>query len=560
MDDGARPGQRAVQLLRTARRHGLLPPNRLDLGRDPATSAARRRQAAAAVGALEEAGAVFVKSGQLLSTRDDLLPPEWTGELSRLQHAVTPVAWADVRAVVEGELGTTLGDVFRTFDPEPVAAASIAQVHRAVLHDGSVVAVKVQRPEVRALVQRDVDLLRRLGEQVVRWSAEARRLRMDEVVSQYADELVRQVDLSIEVRNLRSLAAGQRDPGRPGRVRYPEVFPRWCTVRVITMEFIEGESLADVAARRAATSPDSARGAGGTERSAVSDALRLLARSFVTRLVLDGKYHADLHPGNVLVQPDGSPAVVDFGAVGVLDREARESLLELLVAYLQSDPQRMADVLLTAAPVEDPVVERRFRAGLSRFNVQEMGAGAVVDSSMVYGVVLLLRTHGIAVPPDLVAAARALATLQGTVQALSPEVDLLAEFRAVAAERPDVLLTGAGVRDRVAVEVLSALPGLRRLPRRLDRIGRSLESAEVTVRVALTDQDRRRLAGGLRRGSALVLATLTGLLGLQQLTTPVPADDRGAVLAPTTAGWILLLVCSLALLVLLDRAADRRRR
>ncbi|XNN89471.1 ABC1 kinase family protein [Curtobacterium flaccumfaciens] len=218
-------GRRFTELLSIARRHHLVPFRRLDFSHDPATAELRRDQAEHLRRALEEAGGGFVKMGQLLSTRDDLLPEEWTEGLAHLQRNVTAAPADEVRALLEQELGAPVDQVFATFDPVPVAAASIAQVHRARLPDGTAVAVKVQRPGIDAAVRRDVDIALRVVRFMARWSTEARQVGVQDIAGQYADDLIRQVDFVSELPQPHGAASGPGPQRATGRGPVPGSLP-----------------------------------------------------------------------------------------------------------------------------------------------------------------------------------------------------------------------------------------------------------------------------------------------------------------------------------------------
>ena len=259
------------QIWGLARRHGLLPFRKLDFSYDPATADLRARQARGLREALEEAGGGFIKAGQLLSTRDDILPAEWVRELSRLQKEVNPAPAAQIEELLERELGERRGR-FATFDVEPLAAASIAQVHRATLDDGTVVAVKVQRPGIRALLDCDIDIMLRLAGWATRRIKQARQFGALDIAKQYAQDLRNQADFAREASNLESLAQSARSAR--DEVRIPRFFPDLSTDRVLTMEFIDGETI--TALRRE----------GQTDE--IEDALRTVLRSFLRQLVIDG--------------------------------------------------------------------------------------------------------------------------------------------------------------------------------------------------------------------------------------------------------------------------------
>lgn len=300
------------QIWGLARRHGLLPLRRLDFTYDPATADVRARQARGLREALEEAGGGFIKAGQLLSTRDDLLPVEWVRELSRLQKAVAPAPADQIEELLERELGERRSR-FATFDVERLAAASIAQVHRATLDDGTVVAVKVQRPGIRALLDCDIDIMLRLAGWATRRVRQARQVGALDIAKQYADDLRNQADFAREAGNLETLARSART-ARDG-VRIPQLHADLSTGRILTMEFVEGDTITAL------------RSEGRTD--AIDDALRIVLRSFLRQLVIDGVFHADLHPGNVIITPDGSPrsstSAPSGGSTGTCVRPCRTS-------------------------------------------------------------------------------------------------------------------------------------------------------------------------------------------------------------------------------------------
>ncbi|WP_144758340.1 AarF/ABC1/UbiB kinase family protein [Curtobacterium sp. 9128] len=516
--------RRFTELLSIARRHGLLPFRRLDFTHDPATSDLRRSQADHLRRALEEAGGGFVKMGQLLSTRDDLLPEEWTEGLAHLQRSVTPADPAAVAELLAAELHAPVAEVFPSFDPTPVAAASIAQVHRARLPDGTAVAVKVQRPGIDDAVRRDVDIALRVVRFLARTSVEARQVGVADVAQQYADDLLRQVDFRTELRNLETLSAAQQRSARPDEVRFPAAHPELSGQRVLVMEFLEGDTLSAVRASRADRDLD--------------EPMRAILRAFLRQVVFDGIYHGDLHPGNVLLLPDGRPALIDFGSVGRLDPTLRETVQELVAAYIQNDTSRIADAVLRMAPVRRAEDEPDFRRDIARFVADELGPGARIGVETVDDAVEVFGRYRLKPPPDFIAAARALAIFEGTLRTLLPSFDLLDESRNLAREQIRDQLRPSVLRDVAARELFGLVSTIRRLPRRVDRISEAIEQNKLSVNIRLlADQrDRRTVSGMIRRILLVLLGSGAGILAIVYLTAPARPT---AVLSTGAAGGLL---------------------
>jgi ubiquinone biosynthesis protein len=280
---------------------------------------------------LEECGGIFVKLGQVLSTRPDLLPAGVIGELTGLQDNVAAVPRAEIEAILAAELGAPAEVVFAWFDPAPLAAASIAQAHRARLASGEEVVVKVQRPGIRALVERDLGILLKLTRTLEARASWARNYRLADMASGFAEALREELDFRIEARNIAAVAGTTT-------LRVPAVHAALSTSRVLVMEWLDG-----VSARNAGVLLER----NGADRAMLA---RTLLACILRQVMLEGTFHADPHPGNVLILKDSQQlALIDFGSVGRLDPLQQAGLRRLLMAVARRNPGELHDALLDLA-------------------------------------------------------------------------------------------------------------------------------------------------------------------------------------------------------------------
>ncbi|SDF94099.1 ubiquinone biosynthesis protein [Lentzea fradiae] len=435
--------------------------------------------------ALQDAGVTFVKLGQVLSTRADLLPEDFVDELSLLQDKVPPARWDEVRAVLDAEVGP---DAFREVDPEPLAAASIAQVHRAVLASGAEVVVKVQRPDVRAVAEGDLDIVSRLAEtlQRTRWGS---ALGVRDLAAGFAAALREELDFRVEARNIAAVAAVADDS-----VALPRV--HLSTSRVLVMDRLDGVPV---------------RGTAEDEGLA-----RTLLRFVLRQVMLDGVFHADPHPGNVLLMADGRLGLLDFGSVGRIDAGLRSALRRLLLAIDRGDPAGLTDALLELTARPEEIDEQRLERALGQFMARHLGAGMRPDVEMFGDLFALVSRFGLNVPPEVAAVFRALATLEGTLAVLSPGFNIVVEARAFAAEQITERLSPESVQRTMAEELQAALPMLRRLPRRIDRITGAVEQGRLSLSMRLfaDERDRSFVTGLLHQVMLTVLGATAGLMAV----------------------------------------------
>jgi ubiquinone biosynthesis protein len=493
--------RRYWQISRILVRRGLMPYVRGGRRSELATPEGRARLARSVRLAMEDGGVTFVKLGQVLSTRRDLLPAEFISELSRLQDDAAEVPWPGIEQVLRSELGAEVGELFASFDREPLAAASIAQVHAATLASGARVVVKVRRPDVSQIVDRDLDIAGRLAARLERSTSWGRAVGTAGLAAGFAGALREELDLRVEARNMTSVAAA---PGSRG-IASPVPYQPLCTGLVLVMERFDGRPLAAIDA-----------GMPADVRAALA---RSLLDCLLREIMLEGTFHADPHPGNVLLLADGRLGLLDFGSVGRIDQGLRSALQRLLLALDKGDPAGLADALLEVVERPEELDELRLERMLGRFLARHVAAGITPDVTMFTDLFRIVSDHGLAVPPEIAAVFRALATMEGTLTQLAPGFDIVAEARRFAGQQLAGQFSPDTLRTTAADELVALLPLLRRLPRRIDRIGGALEAGRLSVNVRLLadEGDRRIVTGLLYLVLTTFLAATSGIMAVLML-------------------------------------------
>ncbi len=360
--------------------------------------------------ALETLGPIFVKFGQMLSTRRDLIPIDIADELAKLQDRVPPFPSAQAVALLESAYGKRLHEVFAEFDETPVASASVAQVHFAVLPDGRNAAVKILRPGILRVIDHDVALLQICAGLIERWSADGKRLKPKLVVAEFEKYLHDELDMMRESANASQL---RRNFADAKLLLVPEVYWDWCSEKVMVMERMHGMPISNIAGLRAAGVDLSMLAVHGVE-------------IFYTQVFRDGFFHADMHPGNILVTTDGRYVAMDFGIVGTLTDTDKNYLAQNFLAFFNRDYKRVAELHIESgwAPADTRVDE--FEAAI-RSVCEPIFDKPLRDVS--FGKVLLRlfqtsRRFGIEIQPQLVLLQKTLLNIEGLGLQLDPELDL----------------------------------------------------------------------------------------------------------------------------------------
>ena len=475
--------------------------------------------------ALEELGPTYAKLGQILSTRPDLLPHEFILELSSLQDDVAPLTEAEVVQVMEEELGVPWEDVFASIDPEPLAAGTIGQVHKATLESGERVVVKVQRPGARDEIMRDLGLLRLFAQKTESREALRRIVDLPAVVEHLSNSLQRELDFEQESANIDQMRA-VLEPF--SRLDAPGVHHRFTTKRLLVMELIPGGPV-----REAPPGPERKEAAGQ------------LLEAFYRQVLTDGFFHADPHPGNMLWS-DGTIYFLDLGMVGEVAPEVRERVLLLLLAFWQEDVPFLAEILLLLAPeLPEELDLDAFRTEIGELlaEYRHKSLSEIQLGPIMQGLTEIAGRHGVRLPAALALVGKALAQMQLTAAELDPELDpfsIVGRFlmknlltRAQAGADPKRIFYDVQklkVRGERLIESFERISGARP-GQRLQVDIRGITPLERTIRIV-----SRQLALAITAGSSLVACGATAAAQNVDRWVPISLGATGASL-----GLVLLL-------------------
>ena len=518
--------RRYLQVLAIATKHGLggfLGSSTARVGRSSATPATTSATARALRGALNEGGVTFIKVGQMLSSRPDLVGPVFATELSHLQAASTPLPWSQLEPVLAGSQARPLAEIFAEIDPEPLATASVAQVHTAALATGEAVVVKIQKPKAQAQVTADLDIMLRLARRLEKSTEWGRSLGVVKMAEGFAASLYEELDYRIEADNTQAVAAAA---GPHSSLKIPQVYDEFSSATVLVIERLSGIPLGKAHDRINAFTP--------ARRRQLADEL---LGGVLQQVMIGGVFHADLHPGNVLVAADGELQLLDFGSVGRLDDIAREALTTLVLAIDRGSSTAATDALMTlmdppAATIDERLLEREVGQLLVRYRGGSRSSGSMFGA--LFG---LVNKWGFGVPPQVAAVFRTFASLEGTLRLLDPELNLVVASRKHGEALFAESMKPSSIRQQVESELMGILPLLRRLPRRLDRISADLEQGRTTVslRFLAHGDDRNFLLGLTHQLVVAILASSATLAAVALIIAP-----GGPMLTPTVGFYDLL--------------------
>ena len=455
---------------------------------------------------LVELGPVYVKLGQLLSTRPDLLRPEYIETLGTLQAEVPPVPWEDVEVVIRQQLRQSLSETFAELDPIPVAAGSIAQTHSAVLKDGRKVALKVQRPGLELVIEQDISLIR-LVANLVSQTDFGQYYDVVALAEEFAQALRNELNFTQEAQYTdqlrRNLGASRWFDAK--KLVVPEINWDLTTDKLLVMEWLDGVPLLLGNFQGIGYSGD-----GESEKREIST---MLLRAFFQQICLDGFFHADPHPGNLFYLHDGRVALLDCGMTGRLDPRSQQIILELVLAIVNLDAQRCTQLTMQLAPSAQPINRQRLESEFDRLLRQyySMTITEVNFSKLVYEVLQVARNNKVRIPGNLGLCAKAIANLEGIARSLDPEFNIPNKIRPMMTEVFQRQLVGeapvaALLRTALDVKNLS-LQSPRQIEMLLDRV--TSETLQWNLNIRELDPLRRTVDSSANRLSfSIVIGAL----------------------------------------------------
>ena len=488
--------------------------------------------------ALEELGPVFVKFGQVVSTRPDLIPADIAVELTRLQDDVLPFPGDEAREVIERALDAPLSEHFASFDIQPLASASVAQVHGATLQDSTEVVVKVLRPGIEKVIEQDLQLLYQLARLAQRHWPNARRLRPLEVVDDYDKTIHDELDMMREGANASQLRSNFLDSDM---IYVPQIYWDHSCREVLVMERVEGIPIRDI---------DAIRAAGIDLRKLAHNGVEI----FFTQAFRDGFFHADMHPGNIFVSPQGQYRAVDFGIMGTLAEADKRYLAENLLAFFNRDYRAVAMAHLRAGWVPATTRPEEFEAAV-RTVCEPIFARPISEISFGHLVIRLFqvaRRFDMPVQPQLVLLQKTLLNIEGLGRQLYPELDLWETAKPFLERWMREQVGPRALARALRRELPTVLPLLPELPGLVHELLRRQRDGQLVIRTGSDNAEqlardlkhRTRQRDGLMLGGGLLLGAIVLFLGSKVLALGALATAGAGML--TVCGALLIGIFSLS--------------
>ncbi len=492
---------------------------------------------------MDELGGTFVKLGQLLSLRYDMLPKEYCDEFSKLQEGATPFAFSQVKQIIEKELGKPINQVFKEFDQQPIAAASIGQVHKAILRDGTKVAVKVQRPNITAIFEADIDLLFNLARMTDKRFPELREYNPVGIVQEFERYTKRELDYLIEAKNIEIFHDNFKDDKT---IVIPKVHWECTTSRVLTMQFIDGCRISEMQKF-------------SKMHADKEHIVKNVVNAFMKQVLEIGVFHADPHPGNLFVVRDSVVAMLDFGIVGKLTPELRDKIGDMLIAVVRKDVEMLVESIVEIGIVSDDVDLKEFKEDL----IDRLGDYYGTSLSQLntfnffFDALAVARKYKMKFPTAYVLLIKAIVTTQGFVNKLAPEFNFVEECRPAVERIMAKKARPAYVLDSIKRNARSLRYIVTEFPKDLSSLVRTLRKGPV-INLDIDNRDIKKLSHELDSSSnritfGMIIAALVMASALFTLAKLEPMWHNMPVAAIISMAAALLVAFFLVISILREQ-------
>lgn len=487
---------------------------------------------------LEELGPTFVKLGQLASTRSDLLPEPIISELVKLQDQVTSFSGREARAIMEKEFHMPVEELLAEFDEEPLAAASIGQVHQGQLVSGERIAIKIQRPGIFPVIERDLDILKNLTAIAKKRWVWVGHYQIPQMVEEFSRSIMAELDYTFEGRNMERIS--KQFTGNK-KIYIPQVHWDCTTSKVLTMDYVEGIHLNKVAEIEA-------KGLNVKELAAT------LVDAMLHQIFISGYFHADPHPGNLMVIPDGRLAFLDFGMVGRLSSELKEHLSSLIIALMRRNTEGMVRAILRMGLLNEVEDMNGLRLDLERLRetyydipFSQISIGTAINDMFVAA-----QRHGVILPPDLLLLGKSLLTVEGVVQGMDPDISILDLAEPFGKKLLREKLDARRLGKKLIGEAVELGESLTDLPRQMQRLSSIISKGKIKTEMDIPEMEelmRKFNQIGNRLSFSIVLLSfsiiMVGVIVGSSLTNRpillwnIPVIDIGFVVATLMVAWLL---------------------
>lgn len=423
---------------------------------------------------LEEAGGVFVKFGQVLSTRTDLFAPVFIEELSQLQQNVKALPKEQVTEILRKSMTQPIEEVFSKLEKEPLASASIGQIHRGVLRKtNEEVIIKMQRPEVSAIMRDDLDILLEFAEWVSSKSSWAQNIGFRELAVGFANGLREEIDFEIEMRNMIQVSNALEDS--KNHVKIPKVYREYSNSTIIVMQYFQGKSISqgDAVFRHFTVEPKNFG--------------RTVLFSFLEQMLFSGIFHADPHPGNIFIdETDGKPILLDFGSVGRLTAPQQEALNHFIIGIQQNDASIVHDAVRKLVENSEKIDGAKFEQAIGEILLKISYVDRIPTAELIHSLFDVIREFGLAFYPSVGIALRSLISLDSTLHTIDPNFDMFTEAKSFAKEYKTSVLKKPfkqplATKERIEEELVLILPEVAKLPKRIDQLIRRVEGGKIIL-------------------------------------------------------------------------------